>query len=135
MHCWNCYKSKSNLFYAIFIQYGIFQIPLQELNCKRKTFSIHKLYLPLQNLCSSCYLLLYNFRGDLVEIEDDIQSLDTKSFDDKLASVDVEGNCCWEIFVDENFTGESMTFRGSGRFPSAVDLQKIFQKASSVKMC
>merc|ERR1719278_1381080 len=86
----------------------------------------------------SCKLILFektHFRGDLVEIEDDIESLDTKSFDDKLASVDVEGNCCWEIFVDENFTGESMTFTGSGRFPSAVDLQKIFQKASSVKMC
>ena len=134
MHCWNCYKS--NLFYAIFIGYGIFQIQLQKLNYKRKkTFSIHKLYLPLPNLCPLCYFLVYNFRGDLVEIEDDIESLDTKSFDDKLASVDVEGNCCWEIFVDGNFTGESMTFRGSGRFPSAVDFQKIFQKASSVKMC
>jgi hypothetical protein len=133
MHCWNSYKS--NFLFAIFIGNGIFQIQLQKLNCKRKTFSIHKLYLPLQNLCRLFYLLLYNFRGDLVEIEDDIESLDTKSFDDRLASVDIEGNCCREIFVDENFTGESMTFRGSGRFPSAVDLQKIFQKASSVKMC
>ena len=77
----------------------------------------------------------FNFRGDFVEIEDDIDSLVSKSFDDKLASVDVEGNCCWEIFVDKNFTGESMTFRSPGRFPSAVDLRKIFQKASSVKMC
>ena len=77
----------------------------------------------------------FNFRGDFVEIEDDIDSLLSKGFDDKLASVDVEGNCCWEIFVDKNFTGDSMTFRSSGRFPSAVDLRKIFQKASSVKMC
>merc|ERR1712008_321032 len=62
----------------------------------------------------ACKLILFektHFRGDSVEIEDDIDSLVSKSFDDKLVSVDVEGNCCWEIFVHKNFTGESMTFK------------------------
>merc|ERR1712173_468017 len=85
-----------------------------------------------------CKLILYSrthFRGDSLEIETDTDSLAFKNFDDKLASLDVEGNCCWEIFVDENFSGRSMKFQRQGRFPSAVDLQHIFQKASSVKEC
>merc|ERR1719499_1323920 len=85
-----------------------------------------------------CKLILYSrthFRGDSLEIEKDTDSLASQNFDDKLASVDVEGNCCWEIFVDENFSGQSMKFQRQGRFPSAVDLRHIFQKASSVKEC
>ena len=75
------------------------------------------------------------FRGKSVEISGSVNDFETINFDNSIASVKVEGNCCWEIFADKNFTGESMTFRRSGRFPSAVDLRKIFQKASSVKMC
>ena len=78
---------------------------------------------------------LLNYRGDSLEIENDTDSLASQNFDDKLASIDVEGNCCWEIFVDENFSGQSMKFQRQGRFPSAVDLRHIFQKASSVKEC
>jgi len=85
-----------------------------------------------------CKLILYSkthFRGDKVEIENDTTSLESINFDDKLASVDVEGKCCWDVFVDENFTGKSKQFNRQGRFPSAVDLFAVFQKASSIKKC
>jgi hypothetical protein len=85
-----------------------------------------------------CKLILYSkthFRGDSLEIENDIDSLVSKNFDKKMASIDVEGTCCWEVFVDQNFSGQSMKFERQGRFPSAVDLRHIFQKASSIKQC
>ena len=82
-----------------------------------------------------CKLILYSLthlRGQSVEIDGDVNSLESLNFDDKVASVDVKGNCCWEIFVDDNFTGDSMFFRRQ-EYESAVDIQKIYQKASSVQ--
>ena len=85
---------------------------------------------------AQCKLTLYSlthFRGDSVEIDSDVTSLASMNFDDKVASVDVEGNCCWKIFVNDNFSGGSMQLRGQ-EYRSAVDIQKIYQQASSVKI-
>ena len=83
-----------------------------------------------------CKLILYSlthFRGQSVEIDGDVNSLESLNFDDKVASVDVKGNCCWKIFVDDNFTGYSMDLSRQ-EYESAVDIQKIYQKASSVQI-
>merc|ERR1719350_1876920 len=59
---------------------------------------------------TQCKLTLYSlthFRGESVEIDSNVISLASLNFDDKVASVDVEGNCCWKIFVNDNFTGDS----------------------------
>jgi len=83
-----------------------------------------------------CKLILYSlthFRGQSVEIDSDITSLKSLNFDDKVASVDVKGNCCWKIFVDDNFTGDSMHLSRQ-EYESAVDIQKIYQQASSIQI-
>ena len=83
-----------------------------------------------------CKLILYSlthFRGQSVEIDSDITSLKSLNFDDKVASVDVKGNCCWKIFVDDNFTGYSMDLSHQ-EYESAVDIQKIYQQASSIQI-
>jgi len=85
---------------------------------------------------TQCKLTLYSlthFRGESVEIDSNVTSLASLNFDDKVASVDVEGNCCWKIFVDDNFTGDSMQLRRQ-EYRSAVDIQRIYQQASSVQI-
>ena len=53
-------------------------------------------------------------------------------FDDKTTSVEVRGPCCWMLFTEENFKGESKKFR-PGKYPSSADMENLFRNASSVK--
>ena len=83
--------------------------------------------------CKLTFYSLTHFRGESVEITRNVNSLKSLNFDDKVASVNVEGNCCWKIFVNDNFIGDSMQLRHQ-EYRSAVDIQKIYQKASSVQI-
>ena len=83
-----------------------------------------------------CKLTLYSlthFRGDFVEINNNVSSLNSLQFDNKVASLNVEGNCCWKIFVDDNLIGDFMQFRRQ-EYRSAVDIQRIYQQGSSVQI-
>ena len=85
---------------------------------------------------TQCKLTLYSlthFRGESVEIVSDVTSLTSLNFDDMVASLNVEGNCCWKFFVNNNFTGDSMQFRRQ-EYRSAVDIQRIYQQGSSVQI-
>ena len=83
-----------------------------------------------------CKLTLYSlthFRGDFVEIFSDESSLNSLQFDDKVASLNVEGNCCWKIFLEDNLLGDFMQFRRQ-EYRSAVDIEGIYQAGSSVQI-
>merc|ERR1712073_251540 len=73
------------------------------------------------------------FRGETVEIQNDSENLDDFNFDDKIGSVNIEGNCCWRIYVDGNYSGSFLELKPA-EYQSAIDIQTIFKKASSAKM-
>merc|ERR1719219_775735 len=89
--------------------------------------------------CTSGKLTMYEktyFRGQPTVIESDhIQ--DFASFpdliDDKLASINVEGNCCWRIYEGKNFSGINM-WLSPKEYKSATNIMSIYKKASSAKM-
>jgi len=89
--------------------------------------------------CTFGKLTMYEktyFRGQPIVIESDhIQ--DFASFpnliDDKLASINVEGDCCWRIFEGKNFSGINM-WLFPREYNSATDIKSIYKKASSAKM-
>jgi len=64
--------------------------------------------------------------------EEDIPDLSTKNFDMKLTSLVVHGNCCWSLFSDANYEGESLRFK-SGEYKSAADVGRLFRNALSLK--
>ncbi len=53
-------------------------------------------------------------------------------FDDRLTSMNVDGECCWRIYAEPNFRGTSATF-GPGAKNSALDMGQLFRDASSAK--
>ena len=86
--------------------------------------------------CTSGKLTLYSktyFRGESIEIEEDVSSFLNLNFDDRIGSVNVEGNCCWKIYVDEEYNGVFMELSPK-EYQSATDIKSIFKKASSAEM-
>ncbi len=71
-------------------------------------------------------------RGLQVEVDADVEDLAEMGFDNRLKSLEVEGDCCWQIFVDAGHSGDSMLFR-SGTYDSASKLISLVNKASSVQ--
>jgi uncharacterized protein YegL len=89
----------------------------------------------VQNMTCQGSLTLYNEthqRGESVEITDDIEDLSSLNFDDLLTSLKIEGNCCWQIYNEPTFSGDSMNLK-PGQYDSPTKLTKIFRKASSLK--
>lgn len=58
---------------------------------------------------------------------------DLGQFEDLLASLEIEGSCCWRIFTDKNFGGSFTTFK-PGKYESATQIKEVFRKASSIQM-
>ena len=86
--------------------------------------------------CTSGKLTLYSktyFRGESVEVKEDVSSFLNLNFDDQIGSVNVEGNCCWKIYVDEEYNGAYMELSPK-EYQSATDIKSIFKKASSAEM-
>lgn len=80
-------------------------------------------------------LFLYSktyVRGAPVEVTTDVEDLSELDFDNKLKSLKVEGNCCWQIFSDADFGGDFQLFR-EGEYKSASKFAKLVNKASSIK--
>jgi len=61
-----------------------------------------------------------------------VSNLTQVSFDNELASLKVEGPCCWKLFEDHNYTGQSKIF-SEGEYKSSSKLGSALTKdASSV---
>jgi len=84
---------------------------------------------------STCKMAMYDqtyFRGKLVEITGSVNDFETVSFDNSIASVKVEGNCCWILFAEKDFQGASVILQ-IGDYKSATNIIDVFKKASSAK--
>merc|ERR1712061_82928 len=85
---------------------------------------------------SICKLIMYDqtyFRGNSKEIMADTIDFKDINFDDAVASLKVEGNCCWTLLTDSNYKGNSMIVDGNGLYESGNDIKEIFYKASSAR--
>merc|ERR1712241_177057 len=82
-----------------------------------------------------CKITMYDqtyFRGSSVEITADVSDFNDITFDNEIASLKIEGDCCWTIFTDSNFQGVSMNLN-VGEYQSATNIRDVFKKASSAK--
>merc|ERR1712223_82253 len=84
-----------------------------------------------------CKMIMYDetyFRGQSIEITQDVSDFndDTFNFDNEIASLKIEGDCCWTLFTDSNFQGVSMKLN-VGEYQSPTNIRKIFKKASSAQ--
>jgi len=84
-----------------------------------------------------CKMIMYDetyFRGQSIEITEDVSDFndDTFNFDNEIASLKIEGDCCWTLFTDSNFQGVSMKLN-VGEYQSPTNIRNIFKKASSAQ--
>ena len=79
----------------------------------------------------SLYAKTYN-RGNATVISADVDDLSVLDFDDQMKSLKVEGDCCWDVFVDAGFGGASQRF-SEGEYLSATRFVQLVKKASSVR--
>merc|ERR1712061_470351 len=84
-----------------------------------------------------CKMIMYDetyFRGQSIEITGDVSDFndDTFKFDNEVASLKIEGDCCWTLFTDSNFQGVSMKL-SVGEYQSPTTIRNIFKKASSAQ--
>ena len=49
---------------------------------------------------------------------------------DKVASLKIEGNCCWSFFTEKNLKGNKLTL-GEGEYKSATQIRDIYKRAKS----
>ena len=71
-------------------------------------------------------------RGESLQTNDDIADLSDRDFDNKLVSLEVSSGCCWLIFSEPNFEGETKLFP-EGKYQSVSSVGNLFRAASSVK--
>lgn len=85
---------------------------------------------------TECKLELFSktlLRGKSVELTEDTSDLSDLDFNNKVISLRVTGPCSWSLYKDTNYTGDSVSFVENLTYKNAVDLGKVFRKASSVK--
>merc|ERR1712038_1257608 len=86
------------------------------------------------NQCNGTLTLFtktYN-RGEELMIEDDIEDLE--GFDNKAVTALVSGDCCWDIFSEQNFAGARKTLRPGEKYTGANSLGRdLFRNVSSVR--
>ena len=74
------------------------------------------------------------FRGNSVHVAKNIWDFGT--FDDQLASLKIEGNCCWELFTGEKFRNDykrDSLKLGQGNYGSSTQINEVFKRASSAR--
>merc|ERR1711988_1700348 len=82
-----------------------------------------------------CKMVMFDktyLRGQPVEITGDENDFNDFSFDNEIASLKIEGDCCWTLFAGSNFQGASMKLN-VGEYQSPTNIRKIFKKASSAQ--
>merc|ERR1712227_611589 len=85
-----------------------------------------------------CKMIMYDktyFRGQSIEITGDVSDFndDTLKFDNEVASLKIEGDCCWTLFTDSNFQGVSMKLN-VGEYQSPTNIRNIFKKLHQLKL-
>jgi len=78
------------------------------------------------------YSKTYN-RGERVELTESVADLGTEKFENKAVTALLTGDCCWEIFAEGNYTGESITLKPGTKYDSVTSLGKLFRNAESVE--
>merc|ERR1712210_82040 len=73
-------------------------------------------------------------RGLNITVTDDMEDLTASpsKISQKLTSLEVQGDCCWTIFKEALFEGESKRF-SPGASKSAGGMGAVFRAAGSVK--
>ena len=82
-----------------------------------------------------CKITLYDmthFRGNFKELFGSNSDLSQINFDDEVASVKIQGNCCWKLYIGNSFSKKSLKL-GEGEYPSSTDIKLVFKRVSSVK--
>jgi len=82
-----------------------------------------------------CKMIMYDktyFRGESVEITGDVSDFVDVTFDNEVASLKIEGDCCWTLFTDSNFQGASIKLN-VGEYQSPTNIKSVFKKASSAQ--
>lgn len=74
-------------------------------------------------------------RGDNVTISENTEDLEPLAFTDKLVSLVVSGDCCWEVFTGVNYSGDSEQFTSTGTFTSTTSTGTVFRNNKSVRKC
>jgi len=90
-----------------------------------------------QGACSGS-ITLYSktyHRGDSVTISENTEDLEPLVFTDKLVSLVVSGDCCWEVFTGVNYSGDSEQFTSTGTFTSTTSTGTVFRNNKSVRKC
>merc|ERR1711923_334766 len=90
---------------------------------------------PTTTTLGFCKMVMFDktyLRGQPVEITGDESDFNDFSFDNEIASLKIEGDCCWTLFADSNFQGASIQLN-VGEYQSATDIKKVFKKASSAR--
>ena len=80
-----------------------------------------------------CELILFSktyLRGESKTLTTDAKDLG--EFDDKATSLEVRGQCCWNLFPDPNFEGEKKEFE-PGQYKSSADMDELFRNVSSAQ--
>merc|ERR1712165_481727 len=72
----------------------------------------------------------YN-RGENVTVTEDTPDLD--EFNNRLVSALVEGDCCWAVYTEGSYSGDSEVFRHGQQYDSVVSVGKTFRKGASVR--
>jgi len=73
------------------------------------------------------------FRGDEVTFTYDEQDLTQVSFDNKAVTASVTGECCWIVFSDKEFTGNSKVLSRDESYTGVTSLGQLFREISSVR--
>merc|ERR1711976_985555 len=84
---------------------------------------------------SICKMTMFDetyFRGKSVEIIGDTSDFNDIDFDNAIASVIIEGNCCWALLTDSDYKGE-LAVLNPGKYQSGNDFKEVFKKASSAR--
>merc|ERR1712029_331520 len=90
---------------------------------------------PSGSPCANGNLKLWsqtNLRGDSVMLRQDTTNLSDVNFDDNLGSLEIRGVCCWILYTEPYFSGQSMTL-SAGKYESSTQLVDVFKTASSAK--
>jgi len=81
-----------------------------------------------------CKLTLFSsthFRGTSKIFNSDAMNLD--DFADQVASLKIEGNCCWTLFTEENFGGDKQILNGPKDYGSPTQIRDVYKRAKSAK--
>merc|ERR1711915_213985 len=73
------------------------------------------------------------FRGDEVTFTYDEQDLTQVSFDNKAVTASVTGECCWIVFSNKEFTGNSKVLSRDESYTGVTSLGQLFREISPVR--